>query len=109
MFHHFFVFSFISLKGFIHFLLKDLFLVHKGYVKVLSCASSMLTYSVTAVVGLLGCSGDFLSSCYWLCVHPCISASEFRKIVTIDAEFWFLFYECLVSWFLLFSLVLRRM
>jgi hypothetical protein len=46
-------------KVLINFFFEDLY-IHKGLLRTLSCASSMLQYSWPAVVGLLGFSGDLV-------------------------------------------------
>jgi hypothetical protein len=43
-------------KGFIHFLIKELYDSHKTVSRSFSCASAMLEYSVPATVGELGFS-----------------------------------------------------
>lgn len=59
--------------GFTHFLFKDSIIFIKGVLRSLSCASAMLQFSGTAVVGLLGFCVDnvlamFLCWCLGICV-----------------------------------------
>lgn len=47
----------------------------------------MLKYSGADVVGLLDMSRDVLPDCYWLCTYADDSASGFRMIINLGANF----------------------